>query len=172
VWSAWSGAPRSGGSISWRGALRERPATCWAAIATRAINAASPLRYVRAAAGSKLDPFREWICGQVQADPGDPVAAVARPRRGAWVCGRQSSFDNYVREIRARFVVPRTFQCTVSRPGELVQCDLWEPRAHVPVGHWIAVDRRAATGLTTLVCRRAGARPQRDDRFCCSRAAV
>ena len=29
----------------------------------------------------------------------------------------------------------RTFQRTIYRPGELVQCDLWEPREAVPVGH-------------------------------------
>jgi hypothetical protein len=40
-----------------------------------------------------------------------------------------------VREVRPRFVVKRTFQRTIYRPGELVQCDLWEPRAPVPVGH-------------------------------------
>ncbi len=32
-------------------------------------------------------------------------------------------------------MVKRTFQRTVYRPGELVQCDLWEPRQSVPVGH-------------------------------------
>jgi hypothetical protein len=30
--------------------------------------------------------------------------------------------------------VRRTFQRTVYRPGELVQCDLWEPREPIPVG--------------------------------------
>ena len=29
----------------------------------------------------------------------------------------------------------RTFQRTIYRPGELVQCDLWEPREQIPVGH-------------------------------------
>jgi hypothetical protein len=31
--------------------------------------------------------------------------------------------------------VRRTFQRTSYRPGELVQCDLWEPRELIPVGH-------------------------------------
>jgi hypothetical protein len=48
--------------------------------------------------------------------------------------GGKTIFDDYVREVRPRFLVPRTFQRTIYRPGELVQCDLWEPRALVPVG--------------------------------------
>jgi hypothetical protein len=49
--------------------------------------------------------------------------------------GGKTIFDDFVREVRPRFLVRRTFQRTVYRPGELVQCDLWEPRALVPVGH-------------------------------------
>ena len=49
--------------------------------------------------------------------------------------GGKTIFDDYVREVRPRFVVRRTFQRTIYRPGELVQCDLWEPREPVPVGH-------------------------------------
>ena len=49
--------------------------------------------------------------------------------------GGKSIFDDYVRDVRPRFLVPRTFQRTIYRPGELVQCDLWEPRELIPVGH-------------------------------------
>ncbi len=49
--------------------------------------------------------------------------------------GGKSIFDEYVREVRPRFLVKRTFQRTIYRPGELVQCDLWEPRESVSVGH-------------------------------------
>jgi hypothetical protein len=49
--------------------------------------------------------------------------------------GGKTIFDDYVREVRPRFVVKRTFQRTVYRPGELVQCDLWEPRDLVAVEH-------------------------------------
>jgi hypothetical protein len=46
-----------------------------------------------------------------------------------------------IREISRRMglhrktEVRRTFQRTVYRPGELVQCDLWEPRELIAVGH-------------------------------------
>ena len=49
--------------------------------------------------------------------------------------GGKSIFDDYVREVRPRFLIKRTFQRTIYRPGELVQCDLWEPRESIPVGH-------------------------------------
>ena len=62
--------------------------------------------------------------------------------------GGKTIFDDYVREVRPRFLVKRTFQRTIYRPGELVQCDLWEPREPVPVGHgqtapWLGGDRGA-----------------------------
>jgi hypothetical protein len=49
--------------------------------------------------------------------------------------GGKSIFDDFVREVRPRFLAPRTFQRTIYRPGELVQCDLWEPSEQIPVGH-------------------------------------
>jgi hypothetical protein len=91
--------------------------------------------YSRPAAASKLDPFRDWICEQLRADP---QVQSLRPREMAADLGYEGGetiFDDYVREVRARFQVRRTFQRTVYRPGELVQCDLWEPRELVPVGH-------------------------------------
>jgi hypothetical protein len=49
--------------------------------------------------------------------------------------GGKTIFDDFVREVRPRYLVKRTFQRTIYRPGELVQCDLWEPREPIPVGH-------------------------------------
>jgi hypothetical protein len=43
----------------------------------------------------------------------------------------------------------RTFQRTIYRPGELVQCDLWEPRDHVAVGHG---QTRRGWVVTTGLC--------------------
>ena len=63
--------------------------------------------------------------------------------------GGKSIFDDYVRETRPRLVVPRTFQRTIYRPGELVQCDLWEPRELVAVGHG---QHRRGWVLTCEVC--------------------
>ena len=63
--------------------------------------------------------------------------------------GGKSIFDDFVREVRPRFLAPRTFQRTIYRPGELVQCDLWEPSEHIPVGHR---QRRRGWVVTCEVC--------------------
>lgn len=102
---------------------------------TRAILSEEPPKYDRAAAGSKLDPFKEWICAQLQADPSIQSLRLREMATELGYEGGKSIFDDYVREVRPRFVVPRTFQRTIYRPGELVQCDLWEPRGLIPVGH-------------------------------------
>jgi hypothetical protein len=46
---------------------------------TRAIESKAPPRYVRAPAGSKLDPFRGWICAQLAADPS--IQSLRRAKR-------------------------------------------------------------------------------------------
>jgi transposase len=101
----------------------------------RALAAEVPPKYLRAAAGSKLDPFKEWICEQLREDPGIQSLRLREMAAELGYDGGKTIFDDYVREVRPRFLVKRTFQRTIYRSGELVQCDLWEPRALVPVGH-------------------------------------
>ena len=101
----------------------------------RALRSDDPPRYVRRSGPSKLDPFREWICEQLQADPRLPSQRLRELAIELGYEGGKTIFDDYVREVRPRFLVRRTFQRTIYRPGELVQCDLWEPREPVPVGH-------------------------------------
>jgi transposase len=115
----------------------------------RLLAAMVPPRYERALVGSKLDPFKDWICGQLQADP-----RIQSQRLREMACeigyeGGKSIFDDYVRDVRPRFLVKRTFQRTIYRPGELVQCDLWEPRQLVPVGHG---QQRRGWVVTCEVC--------------------
>jgi transposase len=83
----------------------------------RALAAEAPPRYVRAPAGSKLDPFRDWICDQLREDP---AIQAQRLREMAAELGYERGktiFDDYVREVRPRYRVRRTFQRTVYRPG-------------------------------------------------------
>jgi transposase len=101
----------------------------------RALTGETPPKYSRAPAVSKLDPFKDWICEQLQADPSIQSLRLREMATDLGYVGGKTIFDDYVREVRPRFVVKRTFQRTSYRPGELVQCDLWEPRAPVPVGH-------------------------------------
>ena len=101
----------------------------------RALGAETPPWYSRPPAASKLDPFRDWICEQLRADPTIQSLRLREMAAELGYAGGKTIFDDYVREVRPRFLVKRTFQRTVYRPGELVQCDLWEPREPVPVGH-------------------------------------
>jgi transposase len=101
----------------------------------RALAAEAPPTYSRPAAVSKLDPFKEWICEQLRAEPGIQSLRLREMAAELGYAGGKTIFDDYVREVRQRFLVKRTFQRTVYRPGELVQCDLWEPREQIPVGY-------------------------------------
>lgn len=96
--------------------------------------AESPPKYSRAPAGSILDPFKDWICEQLRQDAGVPSQRLREDAQELGYRGGRTIFDEYVREVRPRFLVRRTFQRTVYRPAELIQCDLWEPCQHVPVG--------------------------------------
>ena len=101
----------------------------------KALRCEAPPRYVRPRAPSKLDSFKEWVCEQLQADPRIPSQRLREMAVELGYEGGKTIFDDYVREVRPRFLVKRTFQRTIYRPGELVQCDLWEPREPIPVGH-------------------------------------
>jgi len=104
------------------------------ATVARAVASETPPRYVRAPAGSKLDPFKEWVCEQLREDPRIEAQRLRELAGELGYGGGKTIFDDYVREVRPRFLVGRTFQRTVYRPGELVQCDLWAPRRLIPVG--------------------------------------
>ena len=115
----------------------------------RLLAAEVPPKYVRSGSGSKLDPFKDWICDQLAVDPRIQSQRLREMASEIGYLGGKSIFDDYVREVRPRFLRPRTFQRTVYRPGELVQCDLWEPREHIPVGHG---QRRRGWVVTCEVC--------------------
>jgi len=115
----------------------------------RLLAAPVPPRYQRRPAGSKLDPFKDWICEQLAAQPRIQSQRLRELATEIGYRGGKSIFDDFVREVRPRFLVARTFQRTVYRPGELVQCDLWEPSEHVPVGHG---QRRRGWVVTSEVC--------------------
>jgi transposase len=115
----------------------------------RALAAAEPPRYSRPSTVSKLDPFKDWICEQLAADPKIPSQRLRELAAELGFEGGKSIFDEYVREVRPRFLAPRTFQRTIYRPGELIQCDLWEPGDHIPVGHG---QRRRGWVVTCEAC--------------------
>lgn len=115
----------------------------------RALAAPEPPRYSRPAGRSKLDPFKDWVCEQLTVDPRIQSQRLREMATELGYAGGKSIFDDYVREVRPRFLAPRTFQRTIYRPGELVQCDLWEPAEQIPVGHG---QRRRGWVVTCEVC--------------------
>ena len=122
-----------------------------------ALRAPGPPRYVRPAAGSKLDPFKDEIHGLLRADPRLPGTRVRELIAPLGFDGAKTIVDDYLREVRPLFLpAPRTFQRTVYRPGEICQWDLWETSVPVPVGH--GQTRRAwVVGLLSgLLARRGG----------------
>jgi transposase len=102
---------------------------------TRAVGSQVPPRYSRVPAGSMVDPFKEWICDRLREDPALQSQRLRELATELGYRGGKTVFDDYVREVRPRFLRARTFQRTIYRPGELVQCDLWEPRQLIAVGH-------------------------------------
>lgn len=121
-----------------------------------ALRSPGPPKYERAAAGSKLDPFKDEICRLLRDEPGLPGQRVRELIAPLGFDGGKTIVDDYLREVRPLFAPPaRTFQRTVYRPGEICQFDLWEPRAEVPVGH--GQTRRAWVVVACLGYSRAGA---------------
>lgn len=84
---------------------------------------------------SKLDPHKPKIHELLGKDATIPSQVIRERITEAGYAGGKTICDDYVRELRPIFAPPRTFQRTHYEPAELVQFDLWEPRAEIPVGH-------------------------------------
>ena len=95
---------------------------------TRAIESEVPPKYERAPAGSKLDPFKDWICEQLRADPTIQSLRLREMAAELGYEGGKTIFDDYVREVRPRFHVRRTFQRTLYRPGACARSPPTAPR--------------------------------------------
>jgi transposase len=104
---------------------------------------------------SKLDPFKQEIHDLLRRDPKLPGVRVRELIEPLGFDGKKTIVDDYLREVRPLFVRTRTHQRTIYRPGEICQWDMWEPSAHVPVGHGQV--RRAWVVVACLGYSRAGA---------------
>jgi transposase len=101
----------------------------------RALRREGPPRYQRPPRPSKIDRFKDEIHRLLQDDPKIPGKRIRELIEDVGYEGGKTILDDYLREVRPLFERRRTFQRTVYRPGELLQFDLWEPRAEIPVGH-------------------------------------
>jgi transposase len=100
----------------------------------RALRSTDPPRYSRRPAASKLDPFTDEIHRLLKSDPRLPVVRMRELLQPLGYSGGETILKEHVREVRPLFLPVRTYQRTVYLPGEIAQCDLWEPRREVPVG--------------------------------------
>jgi transposase len=100
-----------------------------------ALRSNEPPRYERARKGSKLDPFKDKIHELLRDDATLTGVRIRELIEPLGFEGSKTIVDDYLREVRPLFQTPRTYQRTIYRPGELLQFDLWEPRAEIPVGH-------------------------------------
>ena len=120
-----------------------------------ALRASTAPKYSRPATVSKLDPFKDEIHRLLKADAkltGQRIRELIEPLGYA---GGKTIVDDYLREVRALFDPPRTFQRTIYRPGEICQFDLWEPKAEIAVGH--GQTRKGWVVIACLGYSRAGA---------------
>jgi transposase len=101
----------------------------------RALKSGAPPRYRRAPKGSKLDPFKDEILRLLREDPTLTGVRIRELIEPLGFEGSKTIVDDYLREVRSVVNPPRTFQRTTYRSGELIQFDVWEPRAEIPVGH-------------------------------------
>jgi transposase len=120
-----------------------------------ALRAAVPPGYARAAAGSKLDPFKDEIRLLLRRDPAIAGQRIRELIEPLGFDGGKTIVDDYLREVRPLFLTPRTYQRTIYRPGEICQFDLWEPKDEIPVGH--GQTRRGWVVVACLGYSRAGA---------------
>jgi transposase len=101
----------------------------------RALRREDPPRYRRPPRASKLDAFKDEIHRLLRDDARIPGKRVRELIGELGYEGSKTILDDYLREVRPLFERRRTYQRTSYRPGELLQLDLWEPRAPIPVGH-------------------------------------
>jgi transposase len=101
----------------------------------RALSSPAPPSYgPRPKQASKLDDYREEIERLLSEDAKLSGVRIREQIAELGYAGGKTILDDYLRELRPRYLRPRTFQRTNYRPGELCQFDLCEPRKEIPVG--------------------------------------
>lgn len=121
----------------------------------RALARAEPPKYTRARTPSKLDPFKDEVHRLLKDEPRLPAVRIRELLQPLGYSGGETILKEHLREVRPLFLRTRTYQRTVYLPGELAQCDLWEPRREIPVG--FGQYRRGYVVTCTLGYSRIGA---------------
>jgi transposase len=101
----------------------------------KAVRGAKPPGYSRPAVASKLDPHREEIAQLLRDVQGITNTRIRELITESGYRGSKTILDDYLRELRPIICPKRTYQRTAYRAGELLQFDLFEPKAEIAVGH-------------------------------------
>ncbi len=102
----------------------------------RALESSRPPSYgPRPARPSKLERFRPEIERLLCEEPTLSGVRIREQLAALGYSGGKTILDDLLRELRPRYLRPRTFQRTSYRSGELLQFDLCEPRREIPVGY-------------------------------------
>ena len=96
-----------------------------------AVRADRPPAYARPKKGSLVDGYESAIRALLADTPTMPATVIAE--RIEWPHG-MTILKARVAELRPLYVPVDPYQRTTYRPGELVQFDLWQPDAAIPVG--------------------------------------
>jgi transposase len=96
-----------------------------------AVRGSDPPNYERKGRGSLVDAAEPKICELLKGCPTMPATVIAE--RIDWQHGITILRDR-VAELRPLFRPPDPCQRTFYAPGELVQFDLWQPDAAIPLG--------------------------------------
>ncbi len=97
-----------------------------------AVRSSGPPRYRRDPGGSVVDAFEPEIRRLLARTPTMPATVIAE--RIGWTRG-MTVLRERVGELRPAYVLPQGYGRTTYQPGELAQCDLWEPPVDIPVGY-------------------------------------
>jgi hypothetical protein len=108
-----------------------------------AVHSVTPPRYSRTPAGSKLDPFMDWICERLCEDPTIQSQRLREMVSELGYAGGKTIFDEFVREVRPRYQVRRTFQRTIYRLTPVSR----RPRPRGPGRCWEEQNRLAVSCL-------------------------
>ncbi len=114
----------------------------------RLLSLREPPRYVRASAGSQLDPFVPAIAAMLDADPTVRSTVIRERLRPLGYRGGITVVRDHVARMRPGFLAARAYQRTSYEPGDIGQVDWWHTGAQVPVGRGV---RREAFGLVATL---------------------
>jgi transposase len=110
-----------------------------------ALRSDAPPKYERARSGSLVDAVEGEIRELLSEVPTMPAVVIAE--RIEWSHG-MTILNERVRELRPLFVPADPVQRTTYRPGQLMQWDLWQPDAEIPVGFGQSIKGWVVNGVS------------------------